>query len=107
MPDGEDLTTLGATGATLAIHLSVRNLAKVVRELSPLYGEDCPVFVVYRASWPDEKVISGTLSNIKEKVRAEKITRTALILVGHVLNEEKFTDSKLYHADHRHVLRPR
>jgi precorrin-4/cobalt-precorrin-4 C11-methyltransferase len=70
MPNGEDLTTLGATGATLAIHLSVRNLAKVVRELSPLYGEDCPVFVVYRASWPDEKVISGTLSNIKEKVRS-------------------------------------
>jgi len=107
MPKGEDLATLGASGATLAIHLSVRNLAKIVRELSPHYGEDCPVCVVYRASWPDEKVISGTLSNIREKVRSEKITRTALILVGHVLNDETFSDSKLYHADHRHILRPR
>jgi precorrin-4/cobalt-precorrin-4 C11-methyltransferase len=107
MPEGEDLATLGATGATLAIHLSVRNLAKVVRELSPHYGNDCPVRVVYRASWPDEKVISGTLANIREKVRAEKITRTALILVGHVLNHETFADSKLYDADHRHILRPR
>ena len=107
MPKGEDLATIGATGATLAIHLSVRNLAKVVRELSPHYGEDCPVCVVYRASWPDEKVISGTLSDIREKVRSEKITRTALILVGHVLNDKTFSDSKLYHADHRHILRPR
>lgn len=107
MPDGEDLATIGATGATLAIHLSVRNLAKVVRELSPHYGKDCPVRVVYRASWPDEKVISGTLANIREKVRAKKITRTALILVGHVLNDETFADSKLYDADHRHILRPR
>jgi precorrin-4/cobalt-precorrin-4 C11-methyltransferase len=107
MPEGEDLATLGATGATLAIHLSVRNLAKVVRELSPHYGKDCPVCVVYRASWPDEKVISGTLENIREKVRAEKITRTALILVGHVLNHETFADSKLYDVDHRHILRPR
>jgi precorrin-4/cobalt-precorrin-4 C11-methyltransferase len=107
MPKGEDLATIGATGATLAIHLSVRNLAKVVRELSPHYGKDCPVCVVYRASWPDEKVISGTLSDIREKVRSEKITRTALILVGHVLNDKTFSDSKLYHADHRHILRPR
>ena len=107
MPPGEDLDTLGRSGATLAIHLSVRNLAKIVRELTPHYGADCPVVVVFRASWPDESVIQGTLADIREKVRAEKITRTALIFVGRVLDEKTFEDSRLYAADHRHILRPR
>ncbi|MDH5798760.1 MAG: precorrin-4 C(11)-methyltransferase, partial [Paracoccaceae bacterium] len=80
MPEGEDLKTLGQSGATLAIHLSVNNLAGVVRDLTPLYGGDCPVAVVYRASWPDEKVITGTLETIRAAVKAEGITRTALIL---------------------------
>jgi len=106
MPDGEDLDTLGRTGATLAIHLSINNLAKVVRELKPNYGDDCPVAVVYRATWPDELVITGTLADIRPKVKAAKITRTALILVGRVLGERKFEDSRLYAADHTHVLRP-
>ena len=107
MPVGEDLAALGATGATLAIHLSIRNLRHVVRSLSPHYGEDCPVVVAYRASWPDELFIRGTLADIAAKVREAKITRTALILVGHVLAESKFSDSKLYDADHRHILRAR
>ena len=107
MPDGEDLDTLGRCGATLAIHLSVRNLSKVTAELSPHYGEDCPVVVVYRATWPDEKVIHGTLADIRQKVRAEKITRTALILVGRVFENHEFGDSRLYASDHRHILRPR
>ena len=107
MPDGEDLPSLAKAGATLALHLSVRNLAKVVRELSPEYGEDCPVVVIYRATWPDEKIIHGRLNNIREKVRAEKITRTALVLVGEVFGDTGFGDSKLYHADHRHILRPK
>jgi precorrin-4/cobalt-precorrin-4 C11-methyltransferase len=107
MPDGEDLPSLAKAGATLALHLSVRNLAKVVRELSPDYGENCPVVVIYRATWPDEKIIHGTLGDIRDKVRAEKITRTALVLVGEVFGDTGFGDSKLYHADHRHILRPK
>lgn len=107
MPEGEDLDTLGKSGATLAIHLSVRNLSKVTAELSPHYGEDCPVVIVYRATWPDEKVIRGTLADIRQKVRAEKITRTALILVGRVFENHEFGDSRLYASDHRHILRPR
>jgi len=107
MPEGEDLATLGATGATLAIHLSIRNIKHVVDTLQTYYGEDCPVAVVYRASWPDQQVIRGTLADIRQKVRAAKITRTALILVGRVLGEAAFPDSKLYDPDHVHVLRPR
>ncbi|WP_169570213.1 precorrin-4 C(11)-methyltransferase [Sneathiella limimaris] len=107
MPNQEDLDTLGKSGATLAIHLSVRNLRKVTSELIPHYGADCPVAVVYRASWPDEKIIRGTLEDIQEKVRAEKITRTALIIVGRVLEAKDYRDSALYHADHVHVLRPK
>jgi precorrin-4/cobalt-precorrin-4 C11-methyltransferase len=107
MPEGEDLTTLGKSGATLAIHLSVNNLARVVRELVPLYGEDCPVVVAYRVSWPDQAFISGTLSDIRPKVKAAGFTRTALILVGEVLGNASFRDSRLYDEAHHHVLRPR
>ncbi len=107
MPAGEDLATLGTSGATLAIHLSVRNLKHVVETLTPHYGADCPAAVVYRVSWPDELVIRGTLADIRAKVRAAKITRTALILVGRVFDEAAFADSKLYDPDHVHVLRPK
>jgi len=107
MPEGEALKTLARSGATLAIHLSIRNLRIIEQELSPFYGADCPVAVIYRASWPDEQIIRGTLSDIREKVRAAKITRTALILVGPVLAPEAFTDSRLYDPDHRHILRPK
>ncbi|HEV7373043.1 precorrin-4 C(11)-methyltransferase [Arenibaculum sp.] len=106
MPNRETLAVLGASGATLAIHLSVRNLAHIVAELSPLYGADCPVAVVYRASWPDQLVIRGTLADIRAKVREAKITRTALVLVGRVLDPGEFRDSALYDPAHVHVLRP-
>jgi precorrin-4/cobalt-precorrin-4 C11-methyltransferase len=108
MPPGEDLETLGRSGATLALHLSVTNLAAVVRTLTPLYGADCPAAVVYRASWPDEQVLMGTLGTIRDAVKAAGLTRTALILVGRVLDPGAgFADSRLYAADHHHVLRPR
>ena len=107
MPDGEDLETLGRAGGTLAIHLSVNNLARVVRELVPFYGEDCPVVVAYRVSWPDQEFIHGTLADIRPKVKAAGFTRTALILVGRVLGGAEFRDSRLYDAAHHHVLRPR
>jgi precorrin-4/cobalt-precorrin-4 C11-methyltransferase len=107
MPPGEELEALARSGATLAIHLSIRNLRIIEETLTPAYGADCPVAVVYRASWPDEEVIRGTLSDIRAKVRAAKITRTALVLVGRVLDPAAFEDSRLYAPDHRHILRPK
>ena len=107
MPAGEELAALGRSGATLAIHLSVTNLAKVVRELLPLYGNNCPVAVAYRVGWPDEAFVRGTLADIRDKVKEAGFTRTALILIGRVLASADFADSRLYAADHHHVLRPR
>jgi precorrin-4/cobalt-precorrin-4 C11-methyltransferase len=107
MPSGEDLRTLGAARATLVLHLSIRNIHIVVEELTPIYGADCPVAVAYRVGWPDQSVIRGSLGDIKAKVKAAKITRTALIIIGRVLASQDFTDSRLYHAAHRHLLRPK
>lgn len=107
MPNNEDLETLGRSGATLAIHLSVRNMKSVCATLRPLYGDDCPVAVVYRASWPDELIVRGTLETIEEALKPHRLRRTALIIVGRVLDDEKFTDSKLYDATHFHLLRPK
>ena len=107
MPAGEDLATLAKSGATLAIHLSIANLARVVRALAPFYGEDCPAAVVHRASWPDQQIIRGTLASIRAAVKDAGITRTALILVGRVLDTATFSESRLYAPDHSHVFRPR
>jgi precorrin-4/cobalt-precorrin-4 C11-methyltransferase len=107
MPAGEDLVTLGRSGATLAIHLSIRNLSRIEKDLTPLYGADCPVIVAYRVGWPDEVFIKGTLSDIRARVRAAKLTRTALIFIGRALDAGDFRDSALYDAGHVHVLRPR
>ncbi len=105
MPEGETLENFARTGATLAIHLSINNLAQVVRELEPHYGADVPVVVAYRVGWPDARYIEGTLGDIRDRVKASGITRTALILVGRVLGENAFEDSRLYAADHHHVCR--
>jgi precorrin-4/cobalt-precorrin-4 C11-methyltransferase len=105
MPEGESLEQLGASKATLAIHLSIRNLAYVEQALTPHYGADCPVVVAYRATWPDEKYIHTTLAGLRQKVRGEKITRTALIFVGAVFGKAKFRDSRLYDSEFAHVLR--
>lgn len=99
MPAGEDLKSLGATGATLAIHLSIMNLTQVVDDLTPLYGADCPVAIVVRASWPDERVLRGTLATIAAQVKEAGIDRTALILVGRGLGRPSFGTSHLYSAD--------
>jgi precorrin-4/cobalt-precorrin-4 C11-methyltransferase len=107
MPPGESLGALAASGATLAIHLSINNLARVVRDLLPHYGADCPVVVGYRVSWPDQRILRGTLTTIRAEVKAAAITRTALVLVGRVLAASAFADSRLYAANHHHVLRPR
>jgi precorrin-4/cobalt-precorrin-4 C11-methyltransferase len=105
MPKGEELETLGRSGATLAIHLSIRNLVYVREALEPFYGADCPVVIAYRATWPDELYIKTTLAEMKEEVRKAKITRTALIMVGKVFGDVQFRDSDLYNADYSHVLR--
>jgi precorrin-4/cobalt-precorrin-4 C11-methyltransferase len=107
MPEGQELENLAKGRPTLALHLSINNIAKVVRDLTPIYGADCPVVIAYRVGWPDQMFLRGTLETIRAQVKETGITRTALIMVGAVFGEEGFSDSRLYHADHHHVLRPR
>ncbi|WP_298435876.1 precorrin-4 C(11)-methyltransferase [uncultured Jannaschia sp.] len=108
MPPRETLENFARTGATLAIHLGIRALREIERVLAPHYGPDCPVVIAYRVGWPDQTFIRGTLADIHAKVRAEKITRTALVMVGPVLGEvSDFKDSALYDPAIPHVLRPR
>ncbi|PTW51034.1 precorrin-4 C(11)-methyltransferase [Rhodovulum kholense] len=106
MPEGESLANFAATGATLAIHLSIHNLAKVVADLVPHYGADCPAAIVYRASWPDQQILRGTLATL-EAALPEDIERTALILVGRSLGAEGFDESCLYDPDYDRRFRPR
>ncbi|WP_414897510.1 precorrin-4 C(11)-methyltransferase [Rhodovulum sp. YEN HP10] len=106
MPEGESLANFAATGATLAIHLSIHNLAKVVADLVPHYGTDCPAAIVYRASWPDQQILRGTLGTL-EAALPEDIERTALILVGRSLGAEGFDESCLYDAGYDRRFRPR
>lgn len=106
MPEGETLAAFAATGATLAIHLSIHALGQVVADLSPFYGAACPVAVVWRASWPDERIVRGTLASIEADIGPE-IDRTALILVGKALAAEGFDDSRLYADDYDRRYRPR
>ena len=107
MPAGEDLKAFAATGATLAVHLSIHVLDKVVAELTPFYGADCGVAVVYRATWPDEKIVRGTLGTIAAEVAKAPIERTALILVGKVLAARDFRNSALYDAAYQRRFRGR
>ena len=107
MPEKENLDALAKHGATLAIHLGVSHIHKIVKQLEPHYGSDCPVAVCYRTGWPDQNYVTGTLEDIVAKVRAKKFTRTSLILVGHVLDPEKFNDSFLYDESKAHIYRPK
>ncbi|MDE2911560.1 MAG: precorrin-4 C(11)-methyltransferase [Paracoccaceae bacterium] len=109
MPEGETLEAFAASGATLAIHLAIRNLREIERRLKPFYGADCPVVVGYRVGWPDQMILRGTLADIRGQVRKARITRTALILIGPALDPEGargFSDSALYDPRKPHVLRP-
>jgi precorrin-4/cobalt-precorrin-4 C11-methyltransferase len=105
MPPAESLTNFAATGATLAIHLSIHNLERVVADLAPVYGADCPVAVVWRASWPDQRIVRATLETIEGAV-AGSMERTALILVGRVLAAEDFGESSLYARGYDRRFRP-
>lgn len=105
MPPGETLENFARTGAVLAIHLSVHVLERVVADLTPHYGADCPVAVIWRASWPDQRIVRATLATLETAVGAE-MERTALILVGRSIGAEAFEDSRLYAGDYDRRYRP-
>jgi precorrin-4/cobalt-precorrin-4 C11-methyltransferase len=105
MPDTEQLTTFAASGATLAIHLAIQAMDTIVEQLVPHYGADCPVAVVMRASWPDERILRGSLEDIRAKLSVEPMERTALIFVGRVLGTADFEESALYSTDYQRRFR--
>jgi len=105
MPESERLSTFAAARATLAIHLAIHMIGAIVEELMPFYGADCPVAVVVRASWPDQRIVRGTLGNIAKKIATDPIERTALVLVGHALGADEFRDSALYDPEYRRRFR--
>ncbi|WP_375449624.1 precorrin-4 C(11)-methyltransferase [uncultured Devosia sp.] len=107
MPEGETLAAFGATGATLAIHLAIHALDRVVADLTPLYGADCPVAIVARASWPDQMVLRGTLGDIEAQLAAQPIERTAIIFVGTGLGHDEFRESALYDPHYQRRFRTR
>lgn len=105
MPEGEALGGLASHRATLAIHLGVQHLPRIVDELLPHYGADCPIAVVHRASWPDQDWVRGTLADIEARVAVKGFRRTALILVGRVLAADDFAQSALYAEAKSHLYR--
>jgi precorrin-4/cobalt-precorrin-4 C11-methyltransferase len=105
MPTTETLEAFARTGATLAIHLSIHTLSDVIARLTPFYGKDCGIAIVFRASWPDERILRGTLATIMDLFDAEPMERTALILVGRVLETSDFRESALYDADYQRRFR--
>ena len=107
MPELERLEAFAATRATLAIHLSIHVLAEVVTRLTPFYGAECPAVVVYRASWPDQQILRGSLATIAQLAANAGMERTALILVGAVLGHGEFRESALYNADYQRRFRGR
>lgn len=107
MPAGETLSAFGATGAILAIHLAIHALDRVVADLTPVYGADCPVAVVANASWPKERIVRGTLADIEDRLAAEPIERTAIIFVGRSLDASDFRESSLYDPEYQRRFRGR
>lgn len=107
MPPGETLAAFGRTGSTLAIHLAIHAIEQVVAELTPHYGDDCPVAVVFRASWPEQRIVRATLASIGEELRKDPIERSAIIFVGHSLTTGDFSESALYDAAYQRRFRGR
>jgi len=106
VPSRESIARLAQSQATMAIFLSITQIEKVVEQLLTSYPPETPVAVVYRASWPDEKVIKGTLATIAGKVKGAAIKRQALILVGRALDDSaRGLRSKLYHEGFTHGFR--
>jgi precorrin-4/cobalt-precorrin-4 C11-methyltransferase len=107
MPATERLDAFAKTGATLAVHLAVQSIETIVAELSPVLGPDCPVAVIHHASWPDERIIRGTLADIAGRLADAGLERTALVFVGRALGAKEFRDSALYDPDYRRRFRQR
>ncbi len=107
MPAGENLKAFGATGATLAIHLAIHSIDQIVEELTPLYGEDCPVAVVAHASWERQRIIRSTLGCVSLALKADPVERTAIVFVGRSLGAEDFRESALYDPDYQRRFRGR
>lgn len=105
MPPSEDLSRLAQSRATLCVFLSTERVAELAGTLAEHYGAQCPAAVVYHASWPDEKTVRGTLAEIGARVRAEGITRTAILLVGHALARPAPHVSRLYDKTFDHGYR--
>lgn len=105
MPEGEDLVSLAQHKSTLVLFLSVAMIKKITRQLRPLLGDDCPVAIVYKASWPDQLILRGTLEDISAKVTEAKITSHSIIIIGRVLGATDFAESRLYAADFSHGYR--
>jgi len=104
MPEKEDLALLAASCSTLCIYLSTHKIGEVCATLSPFYGPDCPVAVVYHASWPDQQILKGTLADIPQQAAQAGLRKTALIVVGHALGRD-IPVSKLYDAGFSHEYR--
>lgn len=107
MPAGETLAAYAATRTMLAIHLAIHALDRIVAELTPFYGAACPVAIVFRASWPEQRIVSGTLGDIEAKVAAQPIERSALIFVGRALGAADFRESSLYDPVYQRRFRGR
>jgi precorrin-4/cobalt-precorrin-4 C11-methyltransferase len=107
MPSGETLGAFGRTGSTLAIHLAIHAVEQVVAELTPHYGADCPVAVVFRASWPEQRILRATLATIVQELSKDPIERSAIIFVGRSLTAGDFTESALYDAAYQRRFRGR
>jgi precorrin-4/cobalt-precorrin-4 C11-methyltransferase len=105
MPEGEDLVALAQHKSTLVLFLSVAMIKKITRQLKPILGDDCPVAIVYKASWPDQLILRGTLDSISAQVTEAKITSHAIIMIGRVLGATDFAESRLYAADFSHGFR--
>jgi precorrin-4/cobalt-precorrin-4 C11-methyltransferase len=105
MPPDEKLEDLGRHKATLCLFLSINLMRDVVAALTPAYGADCPVVVVHKATWPDQKIVWGTLADIVDRVKTERLKATSMVLVGRVLTSTDFAESRLYAADFSHGYR--
>ena len=104
VPETERLEVLAKSKATLCIFLSIKEINKVVNILKPVYGTNCPVAIVYKASWKDEKVIISNLNNVVAEIIRSDIKKTAIIIVGDVLSKN-FEYSKLYDKHFNHSYR--
>jgi len=106
VPKREKISELAKHKATLIFYLSVHLLSDIVKEsIAGGYDKTTPVAVVYRATWKDQKIIKGNLENIVKKVRDEKITRTAIVIISDVIDPKTYEYSKLYDKDFSHGYR--